>query len=685
VLHNYNLFKSVYSARLFAEVPMTRTKLVLPHRRRSSSAVLRIPLFTSLILALSVSPLLAGTFTAFGPESFNRGSGSPVTETRNFTILNPNTEYTLRINNGGLEDGEFEKVSSSVITLNGVQIVGPDEFNQNVAIVEKTVVLSANNDLGVELRGKPGGGITVQIIGVDDDLPTIAASQDPPPNAAGWNNTDVTLSFTCGDSTSGIASCPDAVIVTTESAGQVVSGTAVDQAGNTATTSITLNVDKTAPVISSTIDPSSNAAGWNNTDVTANFSAIDTPSGVASVTPPVAVTTEGANQSVNGTATDVAGNSAVASATVNIDKTPPTVAIASPTDGTTVNSSPLTVTGIITEALSGIASIGCNGNPATLSDSTFTCDVPLVDGANTIVVDAIDVAGNAGASSITVNLGGAEVVLSIISPAPGSVIDTSTVLASGTVPVPPGQQVGVTVNGVPALIEGSQFIALVSVDPSVTSLTATAVNLIGTLLASDTIPITVLPSATEPPVRLFAAPTGGIAPLTVSFNLSSQVSIGQISLDLEGDGLVDFQGPSLEGQLFTYSQPGIFTPTVQVTDSQAQVHSAVTLVQVSDQASLDARLQAVWQEFKDALRTGNVTQAVTFIHNASRTAYQDLLNRFSPATLGNIDQYMTLIQLVEVGFGGAQYEMLREQDGQTLSFAVWFQIDEDGLWRVRRF
>jgi hypothetical protein len=29
--------------------------------------------------------------------------------------------------------------------------------------------------------------------------------------------------------------------------------------------------------------------------------------------------------------------------------------------------------------------------------------------------------------------------------------------------------------------------------------------------------------------------------------------------------------------------------------------------------------------------------------------------------------------------------MLRQRDGQTRSFAVWFQLDLDGLWRLRRF
>src|SRR5438067_9125348 len=66
--------------------------------------------------------------------------------------------------------------------------------------------------------------------------PTISAVATPAANSNGWNNTAVTVTFTCSDSSSGIATCPSPVVVNTDGAGQVVSGIAVNNARNTAST-----------------------------------------------------------------------------------------------------------------------------------------------------------------------------------------------------------------------------------------------------------------------------------------------------------------------------------------------------------------------------------------------------------------------------------------------------------------
>ena len=87
----------------------------------------------------------------------------------------------------------------------------------------------------------------VSNVNIDKTAPSINALRNPPPNANGWNNTDVTVDFDGADALSGIASVSGPVTVSTEGANQIVTGTATDLAGNTTSTSVSVSVDKTAP------------------------------------------------------------------------------------------------------------------------------------------------------------------------------------------------------------------------------------------------------------------------------------------------------------------------------------------------------------------------------------------------------------------------------------------------------
>ena len=131
-------------------------------------------------------------------------------------------------------------------------------------MLDRLVSLQLTNRMDVEVRSEPGSSLTITVIGVDNDPPVIHATASPTANAAGWNNSNVTVTFTCSDATSGVAVCPAPVLVSAEGANQVISGQAVDKAGNTASTSVTLNIDKTPPGISATANPPAKAAGWRH-------------------------------------------------------------------------------------------------------------------------------------------------------------------------------------------------------------------------------------------------------------------------------------------------------------------------------------------------------------------------------------------------------------------------------------
>ncbi len=88
-----------------------------------------------------------------------------------------------------------------------------------------------------------------------------------------------------------------------------MTGTATDGAGNSATDSASVNIDKTDPTVGASVSGTMNAAGWYNDDVTVSFTATDDRSGVASKSGDT-VLGEGRNQSATGSATDALDGSA---------------------------------------------------------------------------------------------------------------------------------------------------------------------------------------------------------------------------------------------------------------------------------------------------------------------------------------------------------------------------------------
>lgn len=200
---------------------------------------------------------------------------------------------------------------------------------------------------------------------VDTIAPTITYTLSPWPNGdTGWYTSEVVVDFTCEDSGSGIASCEGDTTLG-DGANQSVTGTATDNAGNTATAVVSgINVDSSAPNAPiATVSPAPNANGWNRTDVVVSFASNGDsgPSGIASCSSDVPVTAETAGDVISGTCTDNAGNeSAATSVTVKLDGTAPVVSEVVSVSGTAGNNgwyrSDVEVTFEANDALSGPAS-----------------------------------------------------------------------------------------------------------------------------------------------------------------------------------------------------------------------------------------------------------------------------------------------------------------------------------------
>ena len=159
----------------------------------------------------------------------------------------------------------------------------------------------------------------------------------------------------------------------------------------------------------------------------------------------------------------------------------------------------------------------------------------------------------------------------------------------------------------------------------------------------------------------------------------------RVALDLESDGTADYEGATLAEQAFAYTRPGIYVATLRVTSLDGQVAAYRAAVHVYDRSALDSRLQAAWRGFKDALRSGDVAGAVTFIHSDRRAGWEEYFLQFSPVQFAAIDSVFTDLALLEVAPDRAECEMMRDVDGLLYSFPVSLLIDVDGRWRLWQF
>ncbi|MEO8677869.1 MAG: PKD domain-containing protein [Vicinamibacterales bacterium] len=357
------------------------------------------------------SPVGGADAVVFGPRTYLRGSGKQVTDTRTFRAANPSDTFILRVVNNGVRNAR--------IAVNGRTVLGKYDFRARKEPRDGSGDKKAG-DASSEARKNPGDdrddddeddedNDRVGDRDADrDDKAFIALLERPLTLRDGQNEisvrirsrrgTSLTVDIRRTNEASGLATCTGPVVVEGDGANQVVSGTATDTAGNRATTTVTLKIDKTSPIVTAVQTPAASADGWNNGPVVVTFAATDQLSGVApgSVTAPRTLSTDGANQSAAGQAMDLAGNTGTITKTgINIDQAAPavTVVLAPAANANGWNDAPVTVHFTCTDITSGVATCPADQIIAT-------------DGADhTVSGTATDRAGNATArTSPPVNL-----------------------------------------------------------------------------------------------------------------------------------------------------------------------------------------------------------------------------------------------------------------------------------------
>jgi len=210
------------------------------------------------------------------------------------------------------------------LIIDGVPMEGPylpiPAYSGTTGHVTKTVTVNGNTQLAFlaypsSYCGNGDHGNTY--LWVDNVVVKTVA------DANSWYNKDVVVRFAASDDISGIDTVTPDTIISTEGAAQSATGTAVDKAGNSNSTTVSgINIDKTPPQVTINI-PASGGVYLLNQALTADWSATDSLSGIASATgtlPSGAAidTSMAGTKTFTVVATDIAGNTATQTSSYTI-------------------------------------------------------------------------------------------------------------------------------------------------------------------------------------------------------------------------------------------------------------------------------------------------------------------------------------------------------------------------------
>ena len=579
------------------------------------------------------------TAVAFGPKRFNRTNGAPNNYVETFTIPTNclNGIYKLIILNG--TSSGSNRISSAVIKLNGVEIFAQSDFNQNVYRLERAATLSAQNTLEIRLASSPGSYLTIEMRGENcgyaDNVPPSIVITSPADNTATINET-MTIRGTAedgGNNPSGIAqvfvndvSVPynatnktwELASASLNTGANLFTAKAVDNAGNEATSQVSIIRDLTNPGIS-IISPANNtitlaeaititgnasdvggdASGIATVKVNGVDAVVDLQTGNWSLSP---ASLNVGNNTFTATATDRAGNQASSQIVVRrVVNQPPTANAGG--DQTIELPNPANLTGAASDdgypfgsALAAVWSkVSGDGNvvfanpnaaqtPASFSSSgIYVLRLTATDG-QLFASDDVIITVQPENQSPTVSAGEDRTIEL-----------PNTVSLSGTAS-DDGYPVGSNLSVQWSKVSGDGDVAFTNPNNQQTAVSfSTRGNYVlrltasdGALSSSDDLLVTVHPVNQAPAVTAGADQT---IDLPNSANLSGTASDDGYPLGsslsvswskVSGDGNVLFASPTAAQTSASFSSSGIYVLRITATDGQLSASGELTVTVLSD-------------------------------------------------------------------------------------------------------
>jgi hypothetical protein len=647
----------------------------------------------AVLLFLSVVPAILGGYiqaakaeqTVFGPEKFLRTTGALNAYEETFQAEEGAGKLIIK---NGEEDSKF-RVTSAQIYLNEDPVIEPDDFKQDVYLLEFPLDLSRTNELKIEIGGKPDTFLLIEItqektasppvfqpvedqeVFEDHDLSFTVHAEDP--------NND-TLTYSASDLPSGAVFNP-----TTQAfswtpgigqAGVYYPEITVSDGDLTDTVTVKVTVMANSPTVSISADPEAIADGetsilsWTSTyadtaslepgigNVDVNGSLIVTPEETTIYT--ISVTGPG------GTATDAAA--------VNVLHPPTVTFSAQPTDIYLGRSSLLSWESTNAESVviePGIGEVDLNGTMEVSPQETTTYTITAANGLGTT------------SESVTITVEN-PFTITVLSPQANAFITRPDVLVMGTIENAAGYETGIMVNNTVAVVHGNQFVANhVPLEDGINVIAITATDTEGSTYSVEH---WVEADTSGDYIDITTTLESGLPPFESDLYINGTIPILSSTMAYTGPGTINLSQEEKDRYSAQITDQGIYVLTATVNYNGIAYQDRIAITGLNAIA-VDDQIQAIWRKMKTCLINSNIEGALTYFHDISRDHQREVFTIIYD-DLPGIAAGMRNIELIIVQNNIAKYRITREKiiQGQPydITYYVIFSRSDDG-WKIVRF
>lgn len=285
--------------------------------------------------------------------------------------------------------------------------------------------------------------------------------------------------------------------------------------------------------------------------------------------------------------------------------------------------------------------------------------------------------------------------VTIQAPISGTTVGIDAIQIYGTYIGP--ANTGISVNGVPALTNGSAFVSpRIPLEPGVNTLT---IRYASTDAAPVTQARTVTYSAAALPSVVFAARSpGDYAPTTVPFVLATtlppnQTTVTRVEIDYNGDGIFEIDTATLPARLeYAYENPGLYAARARVSFDDGDMGTPLVVqedtarVLIQSLAYTRQTLCGVYYAMKSRLQQSQIPLALNTQSPGEQRS--EMLALWSSLASSNtlVATANKLGQIITGQLSRNSAELVigipTANPAEYKAFSMRFRRDENGVWRI---